>query len=55
MRVDGKREMLRMAKAVVESGLVDDDMIKVASDLYADQTTEIDFMQKMLDAMSSQK
>jgi hypothetical protein len=30
-------------------------MFKFASDVYADQTTEIDFMQKMLDGMSSQK
>ena len=35
--------------------LQDDDMFKFASDVYADQTTEIDFMQKMLDAMSSKK
>lgn len=35
--------------------LQDDDMFKFASDVYADQTTEIDFMQRMLDAMSSKK
>jgi uncharacterized protein (DUF305 family) len=35
--------------------LQDDDMFKFASDVYADQTTEIDFMQKMLNAMSSNK
>lgn len=35
--------------------LQDDDMFKFASDVYADQTTEIDFMQKMLDGMSSRK
>ena len=35
--------------------LQDDDMFKFASDIYADQTTEIDFMQKMLNAMSSKK
>ena len=35
--------------------LQDDDMFKFASDIHADQTTEIDFMQKMLDAMSSKK
>lgn len=35
--------------------LQDDDMFKFASDVYADQTTEIDFMQKMLNAMSSKK
>ena len=35
--------------------LQDDEMFKFASDVYADQTTEIDFMQKMLNAMSSKK
>ena len=35
--------------------LQDDDMFKFASDVYADQTTEIDFMQKMLNAMLSKK
>lgn len=35
--------------------LQDDEMFKFASDVHADQTTEIDFMQKMLDAMSSRK
>ena len=35
--------------------LQDDDMFKFASDIYADQTTEIDFMQKMLDAMPGRK
>ena len=35
--------------------LQDDDMFKFASDVYADQTTEIDFMQKMLDAMPGRK
>ena len=35
--------------------LQDDEMFKFASDVHADQTTEIDFMQKMLDAMSSKK
>src|SRR5918993_255699 len=35
--------------------LQDDEMFKFASDIHADQTTEIDFMQKMLDAMSSKK
>jgi uncharacterized protein (DUF305 family) len=35
--------------------LQDDDMFKFASDIYADQTTEIDFMQKMLDEMPSRK
>jgi uncharacterized protein (DUF305 family) len=35
--------------------LQDDEMFKFASDIHADQTTEIDFMQKMLDGMSSKK
>jgi uncharacterized protein (DUF305 family) len=35
--------------------LQDDDMFKFASDIYADQTTEIDFMQKMLDALPGRK
>jgi uncharacterized protein (DUF305 family) len=35
--------------------LQDDDMFKFASDVYADQTTEIDFMQKMLDALPGRK
>jgi uncharacterized protein (DUF305 family) len=35
--------------------LQDDEMFKFASDIHADQTTEIDFMQKMLDATSSKK
>jgi uncharacterized protein (DUF305 family) len=35
--------------------LQDDDMFKFASDIYADQTTEIEFMQKMLDATPGRK
>jgi uncharacterized protein (DUF305 family) len=35
--------------------LQDDEMFKFASDVYADQTTEIDFMQKMLDALTGGK
>jgi uncharacterized protein (DUF305 family) len=35
--------------------LQDDEMFKFASDIYADQTTEIDFMQKMLDALTGGK
>ena len=35
--------------------LQDDDMFKFASDVYADQTTEIDFMQKMLDAIPAKQ
>jgi uncharacterized protein (DUF305 family) len=48
---------LKMVDDLFESygALQDDDMFKFASDVYADQTTEIDFMQKMLDGMSSQK
>ena len=48
---------LKMVDDLFEAygALQDDDMFKFASDIYADQTTEIDFMQKMLDAMSSQK
>ena len=48
---------LQMVDDLFESygALQDDDMFKFASDVYADQTTEIDFMQKMLDGMSSQK
>ena len=48
---------LKMVDDLFESygALQDDDMFKFASDVYADQTTEIDFMQKMLDAMSSQR
>jgi uncharacterized protein (DUF305 family) len=46
---------LKMVDDLFEShgALQDDDMFKFASDIYADQTTEIEFMQKMLDAMSS--
>ena len=33
-----KREMLRMAKAVQESGLVDDDMIKAAMNRMVDES-----------------
>ena len=41
---------LAMVDALFEShgALQDDDLFKFASDLYADQTTEIEFMQKML-------
>ena len=48
---------LTMVDEVFEAygALQDPDMFKFASDVYADQTTEIDFMQKMLDAMSSRK
>ena len=48
---------LKMVDDLFESygALQDDDMFKFASDVYADQTTEIDFMQRMLDGMSSQK
>ena len=48
---------LKMVDDLFEAygALQDDDMFKFASDVYADQTTEIDFMQKMLDALSSQK
>lgn len=48
---------LSMVDEVFEAygALQDDDMFKFASDVYADQTTEIDFMQKMLNAMSSKK
>lgn len=48
---------LSMVDELFESygAVQDDDMFKFASDVYADQTTEIDFMQKMLDAMSSKK
>jgi uncharacterized protein (DUF305 family) len=48
---------LKMVDDLFEAygALQDDDMFKFASDVYADQTTEIDFMQKMLDGMSSQK
>ena len=48
---------LSMVDDLFESygALQDDDMFKFASDVYADQTTEIDFMQKMLNAMSSKK
>lgn len=44
---------LKMVDDLFEAhgALQDDDMFKFASDIYADQTTEIDFMQKMLDAM----
>lgn len=35
--------------------LQDDDMFKFASDIYADQTTEIDFMQRMLAAIPGGK
>ena len=48
---------LKMVDDLFEAygALQDDEMFKFASDVYADQTTEIDFMQKMLDGMSSQK
>ena len=48
---------LKMVDDLFEShgALQDDDMFKFASDIYADQTTEIDFMQKMLDAITSKK
>lgn len=48
---------LKMVDDLFESygALQDDDMFKFASDVYADQTTEIDFMQKMLDEMTSRK
>ena len=48
---------LSMVDDLFESygALQDDDMFKFASDVYADQTTEIDFMQKMLDAMPGRK
>ena len=48
---------LKMVDDLFEShgALQDDDMFKFASDVYADQTTEIDFMQKMLDEMASRK
>ena len=48
---------LSMVDDLFESygALQDDDMFKFASDVYADQTTEIDFMQKMLNAMWSKK
>ena len=48
---------LKMVDDLFEShgALQDDDMFKFASDIYADQTTEIDFMQKMLDEMPSRK
>lgn len=48
---------LKMVDDLFEAhgALQDDDMFKFASDIYADQTTEIDFMQKMLDAMPGRK
>lgn len=48
---------LKMVDDLFESygALQDDEMFKFASDVYADQTTEIDFMQKMLDAMATKK
>ena len=48
---------LTMVDEVFEAygALQDPDMFKFASDVYADQTTEIDFMQKMLDAMPGRK
>lgn len=48
---------LKMVDDLFEShgALQDDDMFKFASDIYADQTTEIDFMQKMLDEMPGRK
>lgn len=48
---------LKMVDDLFEAhgALQDDEMFKFASDIYADQTTEIDFMQKMLDAMTSRK
>jgi uncharacterized protein (DUF305 family) len=33
----------------------DDDMFKFASDIYADQTTEIDFMRRMLEGFKPGK
>jgi uncharacterized protein (DUF305 family) len=48
---------LKMVDDLFEAhgALQDDDMFKFASDIYADQTTEIDFMQKMLDEMPGRK
>ena len=48
---------LKMVDDLFEAygALQDDDMFKFASDIYADQTTEIEFMQKMLDAMPGRK
>ena len=48
---------LKMVDDLFEAygALQDDDMFKFASDVYADQTTEIEFMQKMLDAMPGRK
>ena len=45
---------LKMVDELFESygALQDDDMFKFASDIYADQTTEIERMQKMLAATS---
>ena len=44
------RGALRMVDTLFEShgALQDDDLFKFASDLYADQTTEIEFMEKLL-------
>ena len=48
---------LKMVDDLFEAygALQDDEMFKFASDVYADQTTEIDFMQKMLDALPGKK
>jgi uncharacterized protein (DUF305 family) len=48
---------LKMVDDLFESygALQDDDMYKFASDMYADQTTEIERMQKMLDAGETRK
>lgn len=48
---------LKMVDDLFEAygALQDDEMFKFASDVYADQTTEIDFMQKMLDALPGRK
>ena len=44
---------LKMVDDLFEAygALQDEDMYKFASDMYADQTTEIERMQKMLDGM----
>lgn len=48
---------LKMVDDLFEAygALQDDEMFKFASDVYADQTTEIDFMLKMLDALPGRK
>ena len=45
---------LKMVDDLFESygAVQDDDMFKFASDLYADQTTEIDFMKRMLEGFT---